>query len=73
MHKADEYGVILLKQKFKQNTKQILNFASLFAKQMPYQIDVIERSLQELLDENVIILDGDKLIQKRMVKRRKTQ
>ena len=68
MHKADEYGVILLKQKFKQSSKQILNFASMFARQMPYQIDVIERSLQELLDENVVILEGDRLIQKRMVK-----
>jgi uncharacterized protein YdaU (DUF1376 family) len=68
MHKSDEYGVILLKQIEKQNAKQIKNFASRFAKQMPYDEDTIERSLMELIEWEIIILDGDRLIQKRMVK-----
>ena len=68
MHMSTEYGKILLKQKYKQNDKQIFNFASQLANQMPYSEDTIERSLTELLDENVIGIDGDCLFQKRMVK-----
>jgi len=68
MHKSETYGVILLKQKDKQTDKQILNFAYKLAKQMPYDVEVIERSLNELLNEKVLILEGDQLLQKRMVK-----
>ncbi len=68
MHKADEYGVILLKQRLKQNSKQTKNFACMFARQMPFSDDVIEAALDELFDENVIQIDGDRLIQKRMVR-----
>ncbi|MFA5407989.1 MAG: hypothetical protein WC343_04380, partial [Bacilli bacterium] len=57
MHKSEEYGIILLKQKDKQNSKQINNFAYKLAKQMPYSTEVIEQSLSELLEENVLILD----------------
>ena len=67
MHKSEEYGAILLKQKDKQKDKQIENFAYKIAKQMPYDIKIIESSLKELINEKVIILDEDKLIQKRMV------
>jgi len=68
MHKSEEYGAILLKQKDKQHGKQILNFAYKLAKQMPFPLEAIERSLEELINEEVIILDGDTLFQKRMVK-----
>ena len=68
MHKSETYGKILLKQKHKQTDKQIKNFALLFQKHLPYSADVIERSIQELVDEGVLIIDGDFLIQKRMVK-----
>jgi hypothetical protein len=68
MHKSEEYGVILLKQKDKQTDKQIKNFAYKLAKQMPYSDDVIEHALVELLEEKVIHIDGDKLCQKRMIK-----
>lgn len=68
MHKSDEYGKILLKQKFKQNPKQILNFACMFARDMPFDVAEIEAGLQELIEENVLTLDGDYLTQKRMVK-----
>lgn len=68
MHKSEEYGAILLKQKDKQHDNQIKNFACKLVKQMPYPLDVIERSLEELIIEEVIILDGDTLFQRRMVK-----
>ena len=68
MHKSDEYGVILLKQKFKQNTKQSSNFASQLAIFLPYTSDVIERSIDDLVENNVLHIDGDRLIQTRMVK-----
>ena len=35
---------------------------------MPYQVDVIDRSLRELVSEGVLTLDGERLYQKRMVK-----
>lgn len=68
MHKSDEYGVILLKQKDKQNGKQINNFAYKLARLLPFRIDEIEAALSELLEENVLQIEGDKLIQKRMVR-----
>lgn len=68
MHKSDEYGVILLHQKFKQNVKPTLNFATQLAMFLPYTVDVVERSLDDLIDNKVLTLDGDRLIQKRMVK-----
>lgn len=68
MHKSDEYGKILLKQKNKQKDKQVENFAIQIAKNMPYDYEVILRSLIELLSENVLQIDGEFLIQKRMVK-----
>jgi hypothetical protein len=68
MHKSDEYGVILLKQKFKQNTKQSSNFASQLAIFLPYTSDVIERSIDDLVENNVLHIDGDRMIQTRMVK-----
>lgn len=68
MHKSEEYGTILLKQKDKQSTEQINNFASKIAKFLPYDYDTILSALNELLEENVLHIDGDKLIQKRMMK-----
>jgi len=68
MHKSEEYGKILLKQKDKQTTNQIKNFASKLAKQMPYDYETVASAIEELLQENVIHLEGDFLCQKRMVK-----
>lgn len=72
MHKSENYGAILLKQKRKQNVKQneskVLDFAFKLARQMPYDVDTIERSLSELLEENVISIEGDVLYQKRMMR-----
>lgn len=68
LHKSDTYGCILLKQKDKQNDNNIKNFALKLAKQMPYDISTIERSLEELIEEKVLILENDTLYQKRMKK-----
>ena len=68
MHKSDEYGTILLKQKDKQSDEQIINFALKLAKHMPYINPVIVESLRELVAEGVLIIEGDKLFQKRMVR-----
>jgi hypothetical protein len=68
MHKSEHYGKILLKQKYKQTPEQIKNFASMVAKQMPYDTGVIFSALTELVDENVLHIEGDFLLQKRMIK-----
>lgn len=68
MHKSDEYGTILLKQKDKQTDQQINNFAIKLAKQMPYSLDELISGLTELISEGVLQNGGDKLTQKRMVK-----
>lgn len=68
MHKSEEYGKILLKQKDKQSTKQIENFAVKLGKQMPYPQQEVLDSLTELISENVLTIEGDFLVQKRMVK-----
>lgn len=68
MHKSSEYGTVLLKQKDKQSDHQIKNFACKLGRQMPYDLIVIEDSLNELIDEKVIQVEGDKLMQKRMIK-----
>lgn len=68
MHKSEQYGTILLKQKDKQNNNQIKNFALKIAKSMPYSPDDIYSALAELLDEKVIQIEGDLLLQKRMVR-----
>lgn len=68
MHKSEEYGVILLKQKDKQTSKQIENFALKLAKYLPYDFEIILESISELVHEGVITIEEDKMIQKRMVK-----
>jgi len=67
MHKSKEYGVILLKQKDKQKDKQITNFALKLDSHMSFKVAVIESALGELIEEEVLRVDGDRLIQKRMV------
>lgn len=68
MHKSDEYGTILLQQKDKQTNNQIKNFATKLAKRMPFETSVIENAINELVIERVLIIQDDKLLQKRMVR-----
>lgn len=68
MHKSENYGTILLKQKDKQTDDQILNFAIKLSMHLPYSQQIIFDALNELIDQQVLLIDGDQLIQKRMVK-----
>lgn len=67
MHKSENYGKILLKQKHKQNDKQIKNFACQLAKFFPYDCASIERGISELIEERVIEFENDFIVQKRMI------
>ena len=68
MHKSDEYGTILLKQKDKQSDKQVNNFALKLVKFMPYSESEIISGLNELITEGVLKIEDDKLIQRRMIR-----
>lgn len=66
MHKTEEYGTVRLKAKDKHG-KPVADLAKKLSRQMPYDSKTIERSLEELLEEGVLTLEGDLLYQKRMV------
>ena len=68
MHKSNQYGTILLKQKDKQNGSKIKNFASKLVRHLPFTENEIESALTELVEEEVLHIEGDKIYQKRMVK-----
>jgi len=68
MHKSDEYGTILLQQKFKQTTKQSSNFAAMIARLLPFEFAETEHFLNELLEEEILKIDGEKMFCERMVK-----
>lgn len=71
LHKQETYGLLCLKQKYKQieskNVSKVYLFACMLCRQMPFEQKIIEQGLQELLDEDVIQIEGDNLSQKRMV------
>lgn len=68
MHKQEEYGTIALREKDRKSTDIIQNFSAKLAKHLPFGEQVIYRAIQELLVEGVIYEDGEKLVQKRMVR-----
>ena len=68
MHKSENYGTILLKQKYKQSPKQSVNFASQLTKHLPYSEIEIASAIDELIEEKVCYYDGEYLCQKRMIK-----
>jgi uncharacterized protein YdaU (DUF1376 family) len=68
MHKSDEYGTIMLKQKDKQTDNQIKNFALKLAKFLPYNDIEIKDGLEDLIREGVLKIEEDKLLQKRMIR-----
>jgi hypothetical protein len=68
MHKSEQYGKILLKQKDKQTDNQVTNFALKIDKHTPYSVAQIEAAINELIDEGVLYIDGDSLCQRRMIK-----
>ena len=72
MHKSEMYGKIELKEKDKQNPTAVSNFAKKLSKSLPWTVNVIEEGIDELVSEGVMQIDGDFLIQKRMVKDNET-
>jgi hypothetical protein len=68
LHKQEEYGKILLKQKHKQSEKQIENFAKVISRLLPFDLQYILIGLDDLIEEKVLRIEGDYLIQKRMVR-----
>lgn len=68
MHKSKDYGTILLKQNDKQTESTVNNFALKLAKFLPYPTNIILSGLEELINEEVLSIDGDILSQKRMLK-----
>jgi hypothetical protein len=68
MHKSEEYGKILLKQKFKQTSSNLKNFASQLAVQMPYDYQTILFALEELVCTKVLQEEPCAISQRRMVK-----
>jgi hypothetical protein len=68
LHKQETYGCILLKQKDKQNSSMVKNFALKFAKLLPFDTETVENALNELVEEEVLCIDNDTIYQRRMVK-----
>lgn len=68
MHKQEEYGTILLRDRDCQHENIIQDFAIKLAKHLPFEVTTIADALQELLDEDVIQCNGHRLLQKRMVR-----
>lgn len=68
LHKQKEYGQILFKQNDKQNISMISNFALILIKFLPCQLNEMEFALSELIDYDVLQIDGCNLQQKRMIK-----
>jgi hypothetical protein len=72
LHKQKEYGTILFKQNDKQNLSTCLDFASVLIRLLPCQMDEMVKALDELIENGVLMIEGNKLYQKRMVKDGKT-
>ena len=68
LHKSESYGKIILKEKYKTSCNACMNFASMLARHMPYTVEDIHDGLTELLDNEVVYIEGDYLYQSRMVK-----
>ena len=68
LHKSDPYGTILLKQNDKHGENFALNFAIKITRLLPIDKDTLCAAIQELVNEGCLIIDGDRLFQKRMVR-----
>lgn len=68
MHKQEEYGTIVLREKDRKSPDTIADFAAKLAKHLPFGEEVIGRAIRELIGEGVLCEDDDRLIQKRMVR-----
>lgn len=68
LHKQPKYGMLIMKQKYKQNSSIIKDFACVLSKLITFEVQVIDDALTELIDEGVLTIDKEgNLFQKRMI------
>lgn len=67
MHKSEQYGKILLRQKERQNKNIAEVFAQKLTKHMPFSESEIREAITELLEVGIIFYDDFALCQKRMI------
>ena len=68
LHKQKEYGAITLLPKDLKTPDAVANFAIKLALHLPFDAEEIKEALDELIANEVLHLDNDRLWQKRMVK-----
>lgn len=68
MHKEADYGTIQLKQKFKQTDSIVKNFALQITKLTAFDLAETEKPLQELINEGILTIEGNRMQCPRMVK-----
>lgn len=68
LHKQEIYGCILFKQNDKQKLSNINYFAEILVKNIPCQFNDMVIAIGELISNGVLIIDDERLYQKRMVK-----
>ena len=68
LHKQENYGCVLFKQNSEISLNSINYFADIFIRLIPCQKTDMINCLNELISNNVLYLDEEKLYQKRMVK-----
>lgn len=68
MHKQEVYGTISLRPKDRQSEDILQDFATKLGKHLPFDNTTIAEALRELISEGVLHLEGETLVQKRMVR-----
>jgi hypothetical protein len=72
LHKQADYGSILFKQEDKQDFFTSLDFAAILVKHIPCQMYDMLNALEELLKYEVLVIENNRLLQRRMVKDNQT-
>ena len=68
MHKEKDYGTITLINKFNKTDNKTSNFSAQLSCILPFNSENIEKSIDELIEINILNFKGDKLICRRMVR-----
>ena len=68
LHKSEEYGTLTLNSRNEKTGEVCYDFARKLLRYLPYEIETINRGLRELIDNDVIQINGNTLSQKRMVR-----
>jgi len=68
LHKSEEYGTLTLNSRNEKTGEVCYDFARKLLRYLPYDVETINRGLRELIDNDVIQINGNTLSQKRMVR-----